>query len=143
MGTEVEQKKVNPQENCIFCKIARKESKAEIIYENDKYVAFLDINPTNPGETLVIPKKHSVNMLDTPDAALGEMMGVCKLVAVNLIKQLKAEGFNIWINNFPAAGQMIFHLHAHVVPRFPDDGVRIVRLDEKTGKAESAKKSEK
>ncbi len=125
-----EKSKEKEQGDCIFCKIARKDVKSEILYENENYLAFLDINPSNPGHTLVIPKKHYVNALDTPDDVISGMINVAKRVALNQIKHLKAEGFNIWINNFPAAGQVIFHVHLHVVPRFQGDGLRITRVKE-------------
>lgn len=139
-----EEKKVakdDAEKNCVFCKISRKELKSEIVYENEKYMAFLDINPSNPGHTIVIPKKHYINTLDTPDDILGGMISVGKLVAVNQIKHLKAEGFNFWFNNFPAAGQVIFHTHMHVVPRFPGDGLRITRVNDasKDGKGKENK----
>lgn len=119
------------ENECIFCKIAKKELKAEIVYESKDYMAFLDIKPTNPGHAIVIPKKHYTNTLDTPDDVIGAMAGIAKLVAIHQIKHLKAEGFNIWINNFPAAGQVIFHVHMHVVPRFSGDGIRMSKIKEK------------
>lgn len=131
--------KEDAEKNCIFCKIARKEIQSEIVYENDRYVAFLDINPSNPGHTLIIPKKHYTNTLDTPDDIFAGMVGVAKLVAVHQIKHLKAEGFNLWVNNFPAAGQVIFHTHMHVVPRFPGDGLRITRMKEAPSEEEKTK----
>ncbi len=124
-----EERYVNEQD-CVFCKIARKEIKSEVVYENSDYLAFLDIHPSNPGHTLVIPKKHYVNALDTPEEVFSGMMSVAKLVAVHQIKHLKAEGFNLWVNNFPAAGQVIFHVHMHIVPRFRGDGLRITRVKE-------------
>ncbi len=133
-----EKSKEEEQGDCIFCKISRKDVKSEILYENENYIAFLDINPSNPGHTLVIPKKHYVNALDTPDDVISGMINVAKRVALNQIKHLKAEGFNIWINNFPAAGQVIFHVHLHVVPRFPGDGLRITRV--KDDRAEEKEK---
>jgi len=108
--------------NCIFCKIARKEIPADIVYENDKLIAFLDIRPMHVGHTLVVPKQHYVNMLDTPENVLCEIISAAKKIAAAVVKATKADGFNIGMNNFEAAGQLVMHTHLHVMPRFRKDG---------------------
>jgi len=110
--------------DCIFCKIARKEIPSEFIYENDNFFAVLDIHPISEGHTLIIPKKHYVNILDMPESMGEELISTIKDVASNLIKNGKAEGFNILQSNEKVAQQEVFHLHFHVIPRKKDDGLK-------------------
>ena len=106
---------------CIFCKIATKEIPSKVIYEDDKTMAFLDINPRNEGHTLVIPKKHYDNLLEAPDNTLAAMMKVTKLLCERMKNKLNAKGFNIVINVEKVAGQEMDHLHLHIVPRYAED----------------------
>lgn len=111
--------------DCIFCKIVRKEIPSEnFVYENDKIVAFLDIAPCSPGHTLVVPKEHHVDMLDTPDDVLADIMSRTKKIAAAVVKGVGAQGFNCIFNTKPAAGQVIFHTHMHIIPRFTNDGLK-------------------
>lgn len=110
-------------ENCLFCKITKKEIPSEIIDEDDRFIAMLDINPVNKGHTLIIPKKHYLNIKDMEEPELSEYMKWAKKIATKLTKILGCEGFNILINNEKAAGQAIFHSHMHIIPRYKDDGV--------------------
>lgn len=109
--------------NCIFCKIIKKEIPADFVYENDEVVAFLDIKPINKGHVLIVPKEHHEDMLSTPEAVLSEMIATTKNVANAIVKAVKADGFNIGVNTKPAAGQVVFHTHFHVIPRFKGDGL--------------------
>lgn len=109
--------------NCLFCKIINKEIPATIIYENNEVIAILDINPVNPGHTLVIPKKHSVDILDTDDHLLGDIASVVKKVGQALKSSLGYEGFNVGVNNGTVAHQIIMHAHWHVIPRRENDGL--------------------
>ena len=109
--------------DCLFCKIiAHDEIPSTKVYENDSVYAFLDISPVNLGHTLVVPKKHYKNVYETPDEALAEMMSVAKKIATAIKSELKADGVNIIMNNDKTAGQIIFHSHLHVVPRYEGDG---------------------
>jgi histidine triad (HIT) family protein len=111
--------------DCIFCKIIRKEIPSEnFVYENDKIVAFLDITPCSKGHTLVVPKEHHMDMLDTPDDVLADIMSRTKKIAAAIMKATGAQGFNIICNTKPAAGQVIFHTHFHIIPRFANDGLK-------------------
>ena len=110
--------------DCIFCKIIAKEIPADFVYENDKIVAFLDIRPCNPGHTLVVPKEHHVDLLETPDSVLADIMSRTKKIAPAVVKAVNADGFNTIFNTKPAAGQMIFHTHMHIIPRFIGDGLK-------------------
>jgi histidine triad (HIT) family protein len=105
-------------ESCIFCKIVRKQAPASIIYEDESVIAFLDIRPLNLGHTLVIPKKHYVDIFDISEDQLSQVHKVAKQVSTAVKKATNADGISIIQQNSKAAGQNIFHLHVHVVPRF-------------------------
>ncbi len=105
-------------ESCIFCKIVKKQAPASIIYEDETVIVFLDIRPLNIGHTLVIPKKHYVDIFDIPENQLSQVHKVAKQVSVAVKKATKADGISIIQQNGKAAAQDIFHLHVHVVPRF-------------------------
>lgn len=109
--------------DCIFCKIITQKIPAEIVYEDEYSIAFLDIKPVNPGHTLVLPKAHFRNLLDIPADDLCKVMPAIQKVAGAVIKAIKAEGVNVSTNNEPAAGQLVFHLHFHIIPRFSNDGL--------------------
>ncbi len=107
--------------DCIFCRIVKKTSPAQIVYEDDKVVAFLDITPHTPGHTLVIPKNHYEDFLHTPLTEVQEVMRVVKKIAPAILKVTGASGFNIGINNGEAAGQVVKHMHLHIIPRKQND----------------------
>lgn len=107
---------------CLFCKIIDGEIPAEKVYEDDIVFAFLDIHPVNIGHTLVIPKAHFANLYETPNETLAHMMVVVKKLSLAIKEALHADGINIEMNNDPIAGQIIFHTHLHIVPRFSGDG---------------------
>ena len=111
-------------EDCIFCKIIAGKIPAMKVYENDKIFAFLDIMPVNPGHTLVVPREHHADLLETPDDVLSDMITRTKKIAAAIMKAVNADGFNVGINTKPVAGQAVFHTHLHIMPRFKDDGLR-------------------
>ena len=104
--------------SCVFCKIARKQAPASCVYEDENVMAFLDIRPLNIGHTLVIPKDHYVDIFDIPEEHLSQVHKVAKQVSFAIKKATSADGISIIQQNGKAAGQDIFHLHVHVVPRF-------------------------
>jgi len=110
--------------DCLFCKIASGEVPSFKIYEDDVVYAFLDINPVNLGHALVIPKKHHKNLYDLPDETLSHMARETKKLAAAIKEAVSADGINIMMNNDPAAGQIIFHAHVHIIPRFEGDGYK-------------------
>lgn len=110
--------------DCLFCKIIKGEIPAVKVYEDDTVLAFLDIHPVNPGHVLIVPKIHSEGLLDADDAVLGQMVVVTKKVATAILQSLGYEAFNLEQNNGPIAGQVIPHLHWHIVPRRADDGLK-------------------
>lgn len=102
----------------IFKRIIDREIPADIVYEDDVVLAFLDIHPVRKGHTLVIPKEECVNILDAKPEVLGHMMIVAQKVANALMKTTEAKGINIHMNNGHEAGQDVPHAHIHVIPRF-------------------------
>ena len=111
-------------EDTIFAKIIRREIPANIVYEDADTIAFLDTTPVNPGHTLVLPKKFSRNIFDVDDGSLAAVTRTVKKVSIALRDALGAEGVNIHVNNEPVAGQLVFHFHMHVIPRFANDGFK-------------------
>lgn len=112
--------------DCIFCKIVREEAEADFIFESENFFAIRDVNPVAEGHTLVISKKHFANLLDIPDTLGNEMISLAKKVASQLIKEGKAQGFNLLMNNGEVAGQFVLHAHLHVMPRKQGDGLRVI-----------------
>ncbi|MDO8516821.1 MAG: HIT domain-containing protein [Nanoarchaeota archaeon] len=113
------------KKDCIFCKIAQGEIKAEKIYEHDNFFAIPDANPIVAGHSLIISKKHFENTLDLP-ASLGmELLDAIKRTSEILIKKYNATGFNVVNNNFESAGQIVKHVHFHIIPRKKNDGLKL------------------
>jgi len=109
--------------NNVFAKIIRGELPCHKVYEDDKAFAFLDIMPRAPGHTLIIPKSPARNLLDVPPADLTYVIQVVQRVAQAAKKVFAADGITLQQFNEPAGGQVVFHLHFHVVPRH--DGVQM------------------
>jgi histidine triad (HIT) family protein len=109
-------------ENCLFCKIASGMIPAEKIYEDDHTFAFLDIKPLNEGHALVVPKAHHTDTLTVPKETYLRVMETVHKLAPVIKEVTHAEGVNIHSNNGAAAGQVVFHLHIHIIPRVSGDG---------------------
>jgi len=110
--------------DCIFCKIVSKEIPSEIVFEDEHTMAFLDIRPVAKGHTLVIPKQHFRDILDTDDGVLAEVIVTCKKVGKAIMEATGAQGYNTGSNNGAAAGQEVFHMHFHLIPRHNKDGLK-------------------
>jgi len=115
-------------EACIFCRIVRKQAPASVVYEDDAVIAFLDIRPLSMGHTLIIPKAHFVDIFDTPEEQISQIHKVSKQIALAVKKATGADGVSIIQQNGKAAGQEIFHMHVHVVPRF--EGQKLAGFNE-------------
>jgi histidine triad (HIT) family protein len=113
-----ESQAINP--DCIFCKIISGELAARRIYEDDRALAFLDIGAWHRGHALVVPKRHVPDLITGP-ASLSEIAPAIDAVARLLMDRLAADGINLLSSTGEAAGQEVFHLHVHVVPRYADD----------------------
>ena len=118
---------------CIFCKIVKGEIPANKVYEDDGTLAFLDIHPVNPGHVLVIPKTHFQDFLSTTPDVAAELMAVILQITSGILEAVGAEGFNLGVNNGASAGQIIFHTHFHIMPRFSYDKHKLWHGEEMTG----------
>jgi histidine triad (HIT) family protein len=110
-------------EDCIFCKIVKGEIPSYKIYEDDLVFAFLDINPTSLGHTLIVPKKHNKDIFDIEEEYLKRIILVSKKIAQRMKEVIDCDGVNIFNNSGSSAGQIIFHCHFHVIPRKTGDNV--------------------
>ena len=111
--------------DCIFCKIVVGEIPSEKVYEDETTVAFLDISPVTKGHVLVVTKKHFKDFLETPVEELEKCVKTIKKIAPKLMVALEADGFNIGLNNGEASGQVVKHLHFHIIPRHDNDSLRM------------------
>jgi histidine triad (HIT) family protein len=107
---------------CIFCQIIQKQLPASVIYEDEYVVAFLSNHPVNEGHTLVVPKKHHSNIYEISEDETAYLFKIVKRVALAVRDSVEAEGIRIVQNNGEAAGQVVFHLHVHVIPMKPQEG---------------------
>ena len=111
------------KDDCIFCKIASGTMPSTKVYEDDQIIAFLDIGPISDGHTLVVPKQHYEKLHKCP-AELMAKIGLCiGRIAGAVAEATNAEGYNVLCNNGRAAGQLVDHLHFHIIPRHSKDGV--------------------
>jgi histidine triad (HIT) family protein len=109
--------------DCIFCKVAGSEIACAKIYEDEEVLAFLDIGPLSDGHTLVIPKQHYTRVHECPPQVLACVASVLPKVAAAVFGAMAADGYNVLCNNGRAAGQLVEHLHFHIIPRKTGDGV--------------------
>ncbi|MCX6746686.1 MAG: HIT domain-containing protein [Candidatus Pacearchaeota archaeon] len=112
-------------EDCIFCKISKGEIPVEKIYENKNFFSISDTKPKVEGHSLIISKKHFENILEMPNSLGLELLDCTKNTAFKLLEKYKSEGFNIVSNNFEAAGQVVKHVHFHLLPRKKADDFNI------------------
>ena len=111
--------------DCIFCKIIAGEIPSFKVYEDENILAFLDIAPVNPGHTLIVPKKHYINMEEIPEGELVRLAIAIKKIGKAMKDNLRAEGYNIMENNDPISGRIVPHLHFHVIPRRQGDDLHL------------------
>ena len=112
-------------ENCIFCKLAGGEIPTATLYEDEDFRVILDANPAAKGHALIIPKEHYANLYELDDELAGKVLVLAKKMITKLTDILGCDGYNIVQNNGEAAGQTVFHVHMHLIPRFKDDGVGV------------------
>ncbi len=109
---------------CVFCAIVAGEAPASTIYRDDAVIAFMDIRPVNPGHALVVPLRHSESLLELDEGTAGHMLTIGTRVAAALKEAgVRLEGFNLFLADGAVAGQTVFHVHLHVLPRFAGDGL--------------------
>ncbi len=109
---------------CIFCKTVQGEMPSTKVYESANVFAIFDIHPTNKGHTLVMPKAHHESLLDVSGDLLRELFEGVQKVGAAMVKGLGVSGFNVIVNNGKVAGQLIPHLHVHVIPRVLEDNLQ-------------------
>ena len=107
---------------CIFCRIVRGEAPAHVVYEDEHVMAFLDIHPLVEGHTMVVPKGHYETLEAVPHELVGKVFEGVRKVSEAMRRALGAEATTIGINNGRAAGQVVPHLHVHILPRYAGDG---------------------
>lgn len=129
--------------SCLFCKIICKEIPSSIFYEDAFSIAMLDINPVNIGHSLLLPKKHYENIFDLPKELAAKLSVVSKKLAMAIKESLNADGINITSNNGLAAGQLVFHAHTHIIPRYVGDGFANWKGKRKYNDGEAAEVAEK
>lgn len=113
--------------DCIFCQIIAGEAPASVVYEDELALAFLDIHPINPGDAMVVPKAHVVDMFEADEALIAHLFTVAKRLMEPLRQVSGCPGMNIIVANGKEAYQDVFHLHIHLTPRRRGDGF-IVRF---------------
>ena len=101
---------------CAFCDIASGKGSASIVYEDENVLAFMDLNPVNIGHTLVVPREHWENIYEVPEETLTKVIAVVKRLCVAVKKTVDADGIKVFQLNGKAAGQVVFHLHFHIIP---------------------------
>ncbi|MCK4292312.1 MAG: HIT family protein [Planctomycetes bacterium] len=110
-------------DDCIFCKMVAGQIPVAKIYEDEIVLAFLDIGPISDGHALVIPKQHFEKLHDCPPELLGEVASRLGKIADAVTGAVNSDGYNLLCNNGTAAGQLIEHVHFHIIPRNVGDGV--------------------
>src|SRR2546427_5337233 len=125
-------------EDCIFCNIIERHAPADIVYEDQHSIAFLDIYPLNPRHTLVVSKKHYATLDEMPPEEVGLLFATVAKVMKDVKEAVGADGINIGQSNGKAASQDVFHVHVHIIPRFSQEspGGDIFPNRKKLGKEE-------
>lgn len=108
---------------CVFCKIINKELPAKIVYEDAEIIAIVPLEEISEGHTLLLPKKHFKDVFDIEDNSLVNLAKVMKKISLSLVEENNATGINILNANGKDAQQSVFHIHFHLVPRYPNDGL--------------------
>jgi diadenosine tetraphosphate (Ap4A) HIT family hydrolase len=112
--------------DCVFCEIVAGTAPASVAYQDEKAVAFLDIRPLTPGHLLIVPRRHAAHLADLEPADGAHLFGVGQRLAAALrTSGLRCEGVNFFLADGVPAGQEVFHVHLHVLPRFRGDGFRL------------------
>jgi histidine triad (HIT) family protein len=120
---EIQKRMQMMKENCIFCKIAKKEIEGKIVFEDELCMAILDINPATTGHLLLFPKEHYMMLPMVPDEVLGHLSMISKYLSDLLMQSFTARDVSLFIANGVAAGQQSQHYMMHVIPRYEEDGV--------------------
>lgn len=112
-------------EECIFCKLATGQIPTNSIYEDEDFKVIMDANPASKGHCIILPKTHAKNLMELPEEYCEKILPVAKKCSSVLTDVLHCDGINVLQNNGEAAGQTVFHLHVHLIPRYEGDTVNI------------------
>lgn len=107
-------------ENCIFCKIANGDIPAATVYEDDEFRVILDLGPASKGHALILPKSHYKDICEADEGIAAKLFPLAARIGGAMKQGLGASGFNVVQNNGTSAGQTVFHLHVHMIPRYED-----------------------
>ena len=123
--------------DCIFCRILNGEIPAAYVYRDEKFVAFLDIHPINKGHVLLVPRLHAEKLVDLPEDILAAELPVAARIARGVLSATGTTAFNLFNTNGAASGQEVYHHHLHIIPRRPDDGMKIKVSSKDYGRGEA------
>jgi histidine triad (HIT) family protein len=112
--------------DCVFCRIVADAEPASVVHEDANTLAFMNLRQSNPGHVLVVPRRHLVTFDELDDDLAAHLARAVVRVARGVRDAFGATGYNVFQNNGAAAGQDVFHLHVHILPRWENDGVRLV-----------------
>ena len=115
---------------CVFCDIVDGKIPSKKVFENESLIAILDISQTTKGHTLIIPKKHFNNMLETDESILKEMISLSKTLGNKIVKNMNATGLNVLLNTNESAGQTVMHTHMHLIPRYDSNDSITIKFNE-------------
>ena len=112
-------------DDCIFCKLANGKIPTNAVYEDEDFKVIMDASPASKGHCIILPKTHAKNLLELPEEYCEKLLPVAKKCCKVLMEVLHYDGVNVLQNNGEAAGQTVFHLHVHLIPRYDGDNVHI------------------
>lgn len=110
-------------DNCIFCKLANGKLPTNSIYEDEDFNVIMDIEPASKGHCIILPKTHAANLYELPEEYCEKIFSLAKKCGTVLKDTLHCDGLNVLQNNGEVAGQTVFHLHVHLIPRYKDDSI--------------------
>ena len=116
---------MNRPEDCLFCGIVAGKIPSQTVDSDERTMSFMDINPATRGHALVVPKRHSTDLMDVSDEDLTASIAAARRLARRMDEVLKPDGFNVLNASRPAAWQTVFHFHLHVIPRYEDDPLKL------------------
>lgn len=114
------------KDDCIFCKLANGMIPTNSIYEDEDFKVILDMGPATKGHALILPKEHADNLYELPDETAAKILPLAKKLALSMREKLHTDGLNVVQNNGEVAGQTVMHYHLHLIPRYQNDGQRIL-----------------
>lgn len=125
-------------DNCIFCKIIVGDIPSSVLYEDEDFKVILDISPASKGHAIIITKRHYANLFELEDTVAEKVLTVARKVAIAMKEELNFDGINLLQNNGEAAGQSVYHIHFHLIPRNDGDNVSMTWTPGKYKEGEAA-----